>query len=329
MSKKKVRQQTLNWFVANPDLHQHSITDLCLVAGLSRQALYQHQHRLQQPTDDTTALLEHVKDLRQSHYAAIGCRKLYVVIQNTPNHCHLLSMGRRGFERLLLAHDLGSPLAKPLFRTAKSKKIRFDNLLRDKIIDGTNQVWVSDTTYIWVNQRWHYLTQVVDYYSREILAMHISRSLQAEHTSIAALQQAIAYRDKQDIQACIIHSDGGSQYGDEGFLALVQQYNLVSSMAKIVFENTLCERVNGIFKQEYLAIRPPNNEDQLHTLARYAKMHYNHLRPHTSLKNATPTQFAQKQMLLPPQERITFKAWTLPISNTQTDTTPNDMPSKQ
>lgn len=282
------------------------------MAGVSRQSYYQRQQRLRQPAADTTALLEHIKAMRAGHYAAMGCRKLYAILQNDPEHSQLLSMGRRAFEQLLLAHNLGSPLAKPLFRANKSRKMRFANQLQDKDINGTDQVWVSDTTYIQIEQQWYYLTQVVDYYSREVIALHISKGLCAEQTSIPALQAAIDYRNKTDLGGCIIHSDGGTQYGDAGFLALVERHRLISSMARMVFENTVSERFNGVFKQEYLALRPPANMTQLKALARYAQLNYNTKRPHAALKYATPQQFAQQQMQLPPEQRLSCKAWTIP-----------------
>lgn len=260
--------------------------------------------------------------MRAGHYTAMGCRKLYAILQNAPEHKHLLTMGRRAFEQLLLQHNLGSPLAKPCFRANKSRKMRFMNQLGDKNINGTDQVWVSDTTYIQIRQQWYYLTQVVDYYSREVLSLYVSNSLCAEQTSIPALQAAIVYRKKTDLDGCIIHSDGGSQYSDAGFLALVEQHYLVSSMARMVFENTVSERFNGVFKQEYLALRPPTNMTQLKALARYAQLNYNTKRPHAALKYATPQQFAQQQMQLPKEQRVQHKAWTIP------DTEPTTLPKK-
>ena len=45
-----------------------------------------------------------------------------------------------------------------------------DNLLwRDFSVERPNQKWVTDITYIWVEQRWLYLATVMDLYSRRIV----------------------------------------------------------------------------------------------------------------------------------------------------------------
>lgn len=295
---------------------------------MSRQALHQALARKRQtPDNNTDELLLHVKQLRKTHHAAIGCRKLYVVIQKDTAHCHLLNrLGRRAFEQLLISKKLGSPLCK--HRLTKVKHQRFANGLVNKDINGINQVWVSDTTYYPLNQQWNYLTTVLDYYSREVLAIHVSQSLTTQQTTIAALQQAIAYRKGQDLSGCMVHSDGGTQYKDTDFVALLANNNMVSSMAKIVFENTVSERFNATIKQEYLAMRPPENLAQLINLAKYIIVAYNTIRPHESMKYLTPQQYAQQQMALPLQQRTTLRAWTMEAALQQKEKMENEQKQK-
>ena len=47
-------------------------------------------------------------------------------------------------------------------------------LLRGKTIDGANQVWATDITYIPMAHGWVYLVAVVDWASRRVLAHRVS-----------------------------------------------------------------------------------------------------------------------------------------------------------
>lgn len=315
------------WFRANCSEHGFRLKTVYEAAGVSRQSVAQLAKRQVDNTEREAALLEQVRLLRKGDYAAVGCRKLYSIMQRDEHLSKLLYMGRRDFEQLLLRNELGSPLFKPKYKAKHVKQPRFSNALVDKAITGINQVWVSDTTYLLIWGTWQYLTTVIDYYSRRVLAAHLSKELSAEQTTISALQQAIVYRGGKVEAGCIFHSDGGSQYSDKGFLALIQQHGMVSSMSRMVYENTLCERFNGLFKQEYLALRPPANETQLQTLIRYSVWSFNQKRPHGALQNNTPIQFEQQQMALPQTERKIVKAWTL--SNKEQENKENQSNTEQ
>lgn len=309
------------WFRTNRLTHLYKLETVYKVAGVSRQSVAQLAKRQVDEADKEATLLAQIKLFRNEHYAALGCRKLYHIMKKSDDCNKLLYMGRRGFEQLALANGLGSPLFKPKYAHKYRKQQRFANALVDKQINGINQVWISDTTYLPFFGTWRYLTTVIDCYSRQVLAAHLSKDLSAEQTTIAALEQAILYRGGSIEAGCIFHSDGGSQYSDKGFLALIEKHGAVSSMSRMVYENTICERFNGIFKQEYLALRPPANEVQLQELVKYGLWSFNQKRPHGALKYATPIQFEQQQMALPKAQRITFKAWTLTEKEQEKNTT--------
>jgi putative transposase len=308
------------WFRTNRTEHNYKLEDLYAAVPISRQAVAKMVQRQSDRQSKETALLAHVKELRQEHHPAIGCRKLYHVIRNSTEQASLLYFGRRKFEQLVIQNGLGSPLFKARYKHKSTKKQRFTNLLVDKVINGTNQVWISDTTYFNLFNRWYYLTSVIDYYSRRVLAAHLSKGLSAEETSIAALKKAIDYRGAGMIEGCIFHSDGGSQYSDAGFLAIIEQHKMVSSMARLVFENTVSERFNGIFKQEYITLRPPQNEEQLEWLTDYAQWSFNKHRPHGALKYQTPIGFETHQMALDIIQRVCVSAWTLPSNKLEVET---------
>jgi putative transposase len=83
-------------------------------------------------------------------------------------------------------------------------------LLRGLKIDGPNQVWAIDITYIPMKEGFMYLTVIIDLYSRYIVGWQISNSMEKE-TQTELLEEAISQYGKPEM----INSDQGSQYTSE------------------------------------------------------------------------------------------------------------------
>ena len=71
------------------------------------------------------------------------------------------------------------------------------------IVDGANQLWVADLTYIAIATGFVYLAAILDAWSRRVVGYAISRSIDARLT-IAALKAAIHLR--QPPAGCVHHS---------------------------------------------------------------------------------------------------------------------------
>ncbi|MGD1213320.1 MAG: DDE-type integrase/transposase/recombinase, partial [Candidatus Acidiferrales bacterium] len=81
------------------------------------------------------------------------------------------------------------------------------DLARDRILDGPNQVWVADITYIAIAAGFVYMAAILDAWSRRVVGYAIGRSIDAR-LAVAALKAAI--RARQPPKGCIHHSDRGS-----------------------------------------------------------------------------------------------------------------------
>src|ERR1700720_906065 len=69
----------------------------------------------------------------------------------------------------------------------------FPDLARDQKIDGPNQLWIADITYIAIETGFVYLAVILDAWSRRVVGYAISRSIDAR-LAIAALKLAIRRR---------------------------------------------------------------------------------------------------------------------------------------
>ena len=81
----------------------------------------------------------------------------------------------------------------------------FPNLAKDMTIDGPNQLWVADITYIAIASGFVYLAAILDAWSRRVVGYAISRSIDAR------LAVAAAIHARKPPMGCVHHSDRGSQ----------------------------------------------------------------------------------------------------------------------
>ncbi len=98
-------------------------------------------------------------------------------------------VGRKHVSTLMKKMGTEALYRKP--RTSKkypNHKI-FHYLLRGKVINRANQVWALDTTYIPMAKGYVYLTAVVDWASRKVLAAKVAITLKADH-AVEVLKEA-------------------------------------------------------------------------------------------------------------------------------------------
>ena len=98
-------------------------------------------------------------------------------------------------------------------------------LLRELKIERANQVWAMDITYIPMAKGWVYLTVVLDWYSRKVLAWRLSISMDVDFC-IEAVQEAIARWGCPEI----FNTDQGSQFTSQAFTQMLKDRGIAISM---------------------------------------------------------------------------------------------------
>ena len=219
----------------------------------------------------------------------LGGKKIYHQIKPMLNN-HSIKMGRDKLFQLLSKHNL---LIKPKRRyvtTTNSKHWlrKYPNIIKDRVITGPEQLWVSDITYIKTDEGNCYLNLVTDAYSRRIMGYAISENMNTEEMKIA-YEMAIADRVHLN-EKLVHHSDRGLQYCSNDYVRLSKDNKISISMTENgdPYENTLAERMNRTLKEEFGLGRRLPSKQQAFRLAQEAIELYNQKRPHLSLNMKTP-----------------------------------------
>lgn len=252
--------------------------------GISKQGYHQWLERRIKTQSEQKQLLLIIHQLRENH-PTMGCRDMYYKLQPT-------SMGRDAFESFCREENLMVERVKNWRRTTDSSGVvRFDNLTEQLKITSVNQLWQSDITYFELNNKFYYITFIMDAFSRRIVGHHCSKSLSTETTTLPALKMALALRSNVDLKGLIFHSDGGGQYYDKAFLKLTALHQIKNSMCEYAWENGKAERINGVIKNNYLIHRDIKHFEQLIKEVDRSVNLYNFDKPHIELKRKSPIEF--------------------------------------
>ena len=280
---------------------------LCEAAAVSRQALWQYKQSQKQELMQTKNIIEEVTTIRKDHPKQ-GARELYGTIKGSDKQSLLDKCGRDKFEEMLFKNGFRVVIRRNFIKTTQSGPGRFPNLIGGMEIREINKVWMSDITYFQLvspEQKLctFFLTSIMDAYSRVCLGVAGSQTLVTEDTTLPAMRMALNYRQNIPFNGLIMHSDGGGQYYDNKFLQLLKKHQIVSSMAKSVYENPFIERFQGTMKNDYLYTQSINSLNQLKKNALSFMHLYNTQRRHSSLGNITPVDFENQLDNIPILQR--------------------------
>lgn len=258
--------------------------------GITKQAYYQGIVRNIERDLEREKVLNLVIEYRKT-LPKTGTRKLYEYLQ--PKLMELdIKMGRDAVNDLLRTRGMLIKKTKRFFITTDSKHFFFKspNLLKDLKITHSEQVFVSDITYIKTDIGHSYLALVTDAYSRKIMGW----SLQ-DNMKVAMVKEALNMAYKNCIfkhKNIIHHSDRGIQYccpeysqyaENKGFiLSTTQQYD--------PYENAIAERINGILKYEFGLKNTIKSIEIAKKMVEQAVDLYNNERMHWSLGFKKPQE---------------------------------------
>ena len=267
-----------------------TISGLCRLAGISRQGYYKLRKERERQQVAQDLVIELVRSKRAQH-PRMGAKKLHLELKE-PLEQIGIELGRDRFGQILKEAGLLVERKKNSVRTTFSNHTLpvYRNLLYELEPTASDQVWVSDITYIHTDEGFMYLALVTDLYSRKIVGWHLGETLEALEC-LKALQMAIEQLPAH--RWPIHHSDRGSQYCCFLYVEALEKRGLSISMTEDnhCYENCYAERINGILKDEYNLDLSFRTKKQAQLAVAQSVDLYNNHRPHGSIGMQKPSQF--------------------------------------
>jgi putative transposase len=258
--------------------HGLPITKQAEVLAISRGSVYY----LPRPVPERDLVLMRRIDELHMDYPFAGARMMRGLLKREGH-----GVGRRHVGTLMRKMGIEALYRRP--RTSKPEpghKV-YPYLLKDMKIDGPNQVWATDISYIPMAKGFVYLCCVIDWFSRKVLSWKVSITMETSFC-VEALQEAL---EKHGAPA-VFNTDQGSQFTAEAFVSVLKDRGIAISMdGKGAWrDNVFVERLWRSVKYEEVYLKAYASVTEARDcLGRYFKF-YNQDRPHQSLDDRTPDE---------------------------------------
>ncbi|UYR04792.1 IS3 family transposase [Ralstonia pseudosolanacearum] len=272
---------------------QYSVRRLCKAMSVHPSGYYAwHANPLSPRAKDNQRLLGLLKQAWLESGGVYGYRKLTLDMRDLGERC-----GKHRVARLLKAEGLRSQSGyrrRPAGRAGKPAAVAPNHLQRQFTVNGPNQSWVTDITYIRTHEGWLYLSVVIGLWSRMVVGWSMGQRIDTQLVLDALLMALWRRRPHQQV---LIHSDQGCQFTGHTWQSFLREHNLLCSMSRRgnCHDNAVAESFFQLLKRERVRRQIYVTRQQAKSdVFNYIEMFYNPTRRHSSANGLSPVEFEQR-----------------------------------
>lgn len=254
-------------------------------------------------SDKDETLKQKITEIFYDHKKRYGYRRVTLALRNEG-----VIVNHKKVKRLMSVLGLFAKKPKAKYKSYKGElgKIAKNHLLVKEIHDGSNiviykrnfkteglnKVWGTDVTEFHIASGKLYVSPILDYHNREVIACSISKSPNFEQTK-SMLKEAFSKFD--NLTGLILHSDQGWQYQMAHYREVLNNKGIIQSMSRKgnCLDNSIIENFFGIMKNEMFY----GNQHQFKSLKQLEDEileyinYYNKERITDKLKGLSPWQY--------------------------------------
>jgi len=263
-----------------------TIREMCEAAAVNR-ASYYRSWRKREPKESDAALRDAIQRLalKDRH---CGYRRIVKFLKRdgwVVNHKRVL--------RLMRADNLLSIRRRRFVVTTDSDHSWrvYPNLARSMVVSDINQLWVSDITYVRLQQEFIYLAVILDVCSRRVVGWSLGRQLDS---GLAEEALEMALKQRRPAPGLVHHSDRGVQYACGDYVKRLESCGITISMSRPgnPYDNAWAESFMKTLKVEEVDGGSYRNFDQAQScIGRFIEEIYNQQRLHSALDYRSPIEF--------------------------------------
>ena len=262
------------------------------VLQVSHSGYYDWLKTLERPdTSSEEAIRKDIVEMFMYSRCSMGSRQLAAKLTQMYGY----PVNRKRVRRYMRENALFSKTKGKYVVTTDSRDSKnvFSNVLnRSFEAHRPNEKMVSDTTYVWTSEGWLYVAGIMDLCGRKIVGLAISDKNDTQLV-LDAFNDVKGRVGKKKLKGCILHSDRGSTYASNSYIAELQDCGITISMSKKgdCWDNAPMESFWGKMKMEWLQKAYKTKEEAIRDVLEYAWSYHNVMRPHSANGNMTPTEY--------------------------------------
>jgi len=215
-----------------------------------------------------------------------GARKIDQELQN-----HSYKISRKRIRKIMVKYGLVSSYTIKNYKPYKSKcnDENISNVIDRNFKPGlTQNVIVSDLTYVKVGVNWNYICILLDIFNREIIGFSAGTKKNAK-----LVKRAFATVESPLCDLKIFHTDRGSEFKNSSIDEMLKTFEIERSLSKKgnPYDNSVAEATFKIIKTEMVMGKKFKSIDELKlNLFDYVNWFNNH-RIHGSLGYLSPIEY--------------------------------------
>lgn len=242
-----------------------------------------------------------IKKIFYDNYGVYGAKRIYEIlklngysISYKTVYYHCSNNGLMSIRHKIKSLKIPKPIKE--YEKVRTGRSRTSNVMR--LFPRTiNEVWVTDWTRFFVEEKIVYLYVIMDLFSRRIIGYGINFVGESADTQIKVLKDTIINRSPSD--NLTIHSDNDSAFKDKFYKEIVERMGIHQSFNFVMSNNNFMESFFASFWTEFYFPSFLNDNYFIHNLTldnldlqlkRYINF-YNNKRAHSSLGYVTPRQY--------------------------------------
>jgi putative transposase len=271
---------------------QYPVTLLCKALDVSVSGYYGWcQREVSEHQREDARLSAEIQQIFLEHRQVYGSPRIHAVLKARGIQC-----SRKRVVRLMQQLGLSAGhkrSRKPTTKSDPRARCAPNRLNREFAASEPNSKWVTDTKAVETAEGWLYLAVILDLFSRMVVGWSMAAT-EDEQLVELALRMAVVKRHPP--AGLLHHSDRGSEFTSDRYLALLASLGIEVSMSRTAncYDNAAMESFFASLTKECTDRRHfKTRQEARSAIFEYLECFYNPVRLHSTLQYVSPLAFEQ------------------------------------